>query len=108
VSPDEPPGWADRLAWLPNRRTRNVEECLSDFEVLGNYDRWIAGYVTYLNREHDRLSGGAISEHYLKCLNAVYLEFLHSGSQRDRLRTWIAVHTLCQWLCQLYENRGAS
>jgi hypothetical protein len=54
-----------------------------------------------LSWENIHLGGGPIGSHYLRCLIANYDEFLATGHPADRRRAWVAVHTACQWLCQL-------
>jgi hypothetical protein len=103
-----PPGWASRLGWHPNRHTRNVAVPIPELDPVCKTDKRLADYVAYLTFEHERLGGGPIGTHYLRCLNAVYREFNTSGRRSDRFRAWIAITTTCQWLCQLSQNRGES
>jgi hypothetical protein len=63
-------------------------------------DIWLEAWSWYLTREHGRLNRGPVSQHYLRCFYAYYSEFLSSGAEEDRSRTWLAVEINCQWLCQ--------
>jgi hypothetical protein len=66
-----------------------------------NRDRWIEPYLHYVTHEHDRLGGGQIGNHYLRCAYAAYAELQATGTPEARFRTWLSVRTLCQWLAQL-------
>ena len=68
---------------------------------FGNRDRCIEPYLHYVTREHDRLGGGQIGSHYLRCAYATYAELQATGTPEARFRTWLAVRTLCYWLAQL-------
>jgi hypothetical protein len=65
------------------------------------FDCWIEQRLRYLSDEHQRLGSGIIGAHYLRCAGALYAEFRFTGQQHDRFRTWLAIRTCCQWLCQL-------
>jgi hypothetical protein len=64
-------------------------------------DYWIERYLRWLEGEIDRLGGGAIARHYLKCAKANYREFCASRDSRARFSAWLAIRTACQWLSQL-------
>jgi hypothetical protein len=85
----------------PRKTLFNTEYLAKRTDCCNNQDRWIESYICYLTREHQRLGGGIIAAHYLRCLSAAYAGFLCSASQNDRFRTWVAIKTTCQWLGQL-------
>jgi hypothetical protein len=68
-------------------------------------DRNIEAYISYLEREHQRLGAGTIGFYYLRCLNAAYREFQALGSRADRYRTWEVIHSTCRYLAKLSANR---
>lgn len=70
------------------------------------YEDWcIEDWITYLEREHARLGGGAVGAHMLRCFRAYYAEFLCSGYDKDRIRTWVARNTLVAWFSQLERRK---
>jgi hypothetical protein len=97
----DPPGWAERWFVDQRYRERHSVEYLPDEQPHCNRDRWLERYVQYLTREHKRLGGGAIGIHYLDCITASYHEFLSTGTQQARFRTWVGIRTICQWLTSI-------
>lgn len=74
------------------------------FQIEGKCDLCLWRYLEHLGREIERLAGGPIAEHYLRCVSEAYGEFIASGSQQSRFRTWVPIGTCCQWLYQLRRN----
>jgi hypothetical protein len=68
-------------------------------------DRWIESYIDFLSAEHERLGGGPIATHYLKCVRGLYEQFRNSRCPHARYRSWVAITTLCGWLQQLQEAK---
>jgi hypothetical protein len=72
----------------------------------GSSDPWLEGYLTYLEREHRRLSGGGIGRHYFKCAVAAYEAWRASRCPRYRHSAWLGIRVSCMWLAQLEGARN--
>ena len=64
-------------------------------------DQWVERYLTFLDREINRLRGGMVARHYRNCAEAHYSQFKTSRLPNDRFRAWAAIRTCAGWLAQL-------
>jgi hypothetical protein len=101
MSPPGPEKERALTAKASAREDSKLADAITEPAEIKPRDIWIERYFHFLDREIRGGDGGPIARHYLHCATAAYAEFLASHSKASRFRSWLAIRTCCQWLCQI-------